>query len=112
MPNSAVFCAQGGDLLGRDLVGDRAVDVRGRDVVVLGGDGQFGPADAPTGQAQAFECLRAGHFVDEMQVDVQQIWLAHRRCGAHHVTVPDLGGEGGGGHGGGLLDSQMVRYAS
>ena len=34
------------DLAGRDRVGDRLVDVGGRDVVVLGGDGQLGAAHA------------------------------------------------------------------
>ena len=80
MPNSAVLLAQRVDLLGRDLVGDRAVDVGGRDVVILGGDRQLGAANAPTGQAQPLERLRAGHLVDEVQVDVEQIRLAGRRA--------------------------------
>ncbi len=42
MPNSAVFAAQRVDLLGRDRVGDRLVDVGGRHVVVLGGDVRSG----------------------------------------------------------------------
>ena len=72
--------AQRLDLLGRDLVGDRLVDVGRRDVVVLGGDGQLGPADAPPGQAQPLERLRAGDLVDEVEVDVEQVGLVRRRA--------------------------------
>ena len=46
MPNSAVLLAQHLDLAGRDRIGDRLVDVGGRDVVVLGGDGEVRAADA------------------------------------------------------------------
>ena len=63
--------AQRVDLLGRDLVGDRLVDVGGRDVVVLGGDGQFGTAHPSTRQAQPVEGLRAGDLVDQVEVDVR-----------------------------------------
>ena len=65
--------AQHLDLAGRDRVGDRLVDVGGRHVVVLGGDGEVGPADRPTGEAQAVERLRAGDLVHEVQVDVEQV---------------------------------------
>ena len=88
MPNSAVFCAQHLDLPGRDRVGDRLVDVGGRDVVVLGGDGQLGAADRAPGEAQAVERLRAGDLVDEVEVDVEQVGFARRRV--HDVALPDL----------------------
>ena len=45
------------DLLARDRIGDRLVDVGGRDVVVLGGDGEVGAADRAAGQAEAVEGL-------------------------------------------------------
>ena len=80
--------AQHLDLAGRDRIGDRLVDVRRRHVVVLGGDGELGSADVPSGQAQPVERLRAGDLVDEVEVDVEQVRLAGRR--AHDVAVPDL----------------------
>ena len=44
-----------------------------------------------TGQAQAVEGLGAGHLVDEVEVDVEQVGFA--RAGADDVAVPDLLGE-------------------
>ena len=79
---------QGVDLLGRDRVGDRLVDVGRRHVVVLGGDGEVGAAHAAARQAEAVEGLRAGHLVDEVEVDVQQVGFARR--GVHHVSFPHL----------------------
>ena len=81
-------------LLGRDRVLDRQVDVGGGDVVVLGGDGEVGPAHRAAGQAQAVEGLRAGHLVDEVEVDVEEVGLA--RAGVDDVAVPDLLGQRGG----------------
>ena len=80
--------AQHLDLAGRDRVGDRLVDVGRRDVVVLGGDRELGPADPAPGEAQPVERLRAGDLVDEVQVDVEQVGLARRR--AHEVALPHL----------------------
>ena len=80
--------AQHVDLAGRDRIGDRLVDVGRRHVVVLGGDGELGTPHAATGEPQAVERLRAGHLVDEVQVDVEQVGFAGRR--AHDVAVPDL----------------------
>ena len=57
------------------------VDAGGRrDVVVLGRDRQVGPAHRAAGQPQAVEGLRAGDLVHEVQVDVEQVGLALRRC--------------------------------
>ena len=83
--------AQGVDLLGRDLVGDRLVDVLGRDVVVLGRDRQLGTAYRAPAQPEPVEGLRAGDLVNEMQVDVEQIGFT--RCGSDEVTIPDLLGK-------------------
>ncbi len=80
--------AQGLDLGGRDRVGDRQQRVDGRDVVVLGGDGQIRAADGPAGQPQRLERLRAGHLVDEMQVDVEQVGFVVGT--PDDVGVPDL----------------------
>ena len=84
-------------LAGRDGVGDGQVNVGRRNVVVLGGHGEIGSADFAATHAQAIEGLRAGDFMDEMQIDVQQVGLAGG--GVDDVHVPDLLGEcGGGGH--------------
>ena len=79
------------ELLGRDRVGDRLVDVLGGHVVVGGGHGEVGAADAAAGQPDAVEGLGAGDLVDEVEVDVEQVGLAG--CAAHHVAVPHLLGE-------------------
>ena len=59
------------DLLLRDRVEDRQAAVGRRHVVIDGRERPLGPADLAAGEAQALERLRAGHFVDQVQVDVQ-----------------------------------------
>ena len=76
------------ELLGRDRVGHRLVDVLGRHVVVGGGHGELGAADPAPRQADAVEGLGAGHLVDEVEIDVEEVGLAG--CSAHHVAVPHL----------------------
>ena len=66
------------DLLAGDRVGDRLVGVGGRDVVVLGGDGEVGAAHGAAGEAEPVEGLGAGDLVDEVEVDVEQVGLARR----------------------------------
>ena len=80
--------AQRLDLGARDRVGDRLVPVEGRDVVVLGRQGEVGAADRPAGEAEPLERLRTGDLVDEVEVDVEQVGLTRRR--PHDVLVPDL----------------------
>ena len=79
---------------GRDRVGDRQLDADGRHVVVLGGDGELGPAHGPAGHPQPVERLRAGHLVHEVQVDVEQVGLALGP--PHQVRLPQLLGQGAG----------------
>ena len=55
--------AQGLDLGAAGQVGDGAEDVVGGGVVILGGDGQVEAAQGAVLDAQAFECLGGGHFV-------------------------------------------------
>ena len=88
MPNSrqllrsvSICCLEIGSAIGRRAVG------RGH-VVVGRGDGQFRPADFAAGQPQAFERLRAGDFVDQVQIDVEDRLLA--RLGMDDVVVPDF----------------------
>ena len=61
-------------------------------VVILGGDGEIRPAHRPAGLPQPVERLRAGYFVHQMQIDVEQIGLG-ARTRTHHVLVPHLLGK-------------------
>ena len=68
------------------LVGHRAVGRR--DVVVHRRDGEVGTADAAAGEPEGLEGLRAGHLMDEMEIDVEEIRLAVGPM--HDVALPDL----------------------
>jgi hypothetical protein len=78
-------------LLGRDRVFHRLVDVGRGHVVIRGGDGEVRASHPPAGQADAVEGLGAGDLVDEVEIDVEQIGFAGGA--AHQVPVPDLLGE-------------------
>jgi hypothetical protein len=56
--------------------------------VVLGGDGQVEPAHLATALAQTVEGLRAGHFVQQVQIDEEEVGLA--LCAPDDMVVPDL----------------------
>jgi hypothetical protein len=72
----------------RDRVRDRLVDVEGRGVVILGRDGEVEAPHLATGLTQAVEGLRAGHLVQQVQIDEEEVGLA---LGApDDVVVPDL----------------------
>ena len=64
------------ELLGRDRVLHRLVDVGGGHVVVGGGDGEVGAAHPAPRQPDAVEGLGAGDLVDEVEIDVEQVGLA------------------------------------
>ena len=55
--------------------------------MVLGGDRQIRSADAAAGEPQPVERLRAGHLVDEVQVDVDQIGFAGVAGAAPRATT-------------------------
>jgi hypothetical protein len=76
------------DLGPRYWVGDRAVDIQRRRVVVLGRQCQIGTAYLPTGLAQSVESLRAGHLVNEVKINKEQVGLTFG--GPYHVVVPHL----------------------
>mmetsp|Transcript_21506 Transcript_21506/g.62977 ORF Transcript_21506/g.62977 Transcript_21506/m.62977 type:complete len:454 (-) Transcript_21506:323-1684(-) len=57
------------------------------DVVIDGGQGAVGTADAAGGQAQSLEGLGGGDFVHEMAIDVQQ---GGQAVVGYDVVVPDL----------------------
>ncbi len=51
-------------------------------------DAAIGAAHLAAGQAQAFKGLRGSDFMQQLQVDVEQGWLA---CGRdHNVLLPDF----------------------
>jgi hypothetical protein len=79
------------DLGTRDRIGDRK-EVVGRGVVILRREREVRPAHTATSHAQAIERLRARHFVQQVQVDVEQVRLAVGS--AYDVCVPHLLGEG------------------
>ena len=80
------------ELGGRDLIGDREVDVGGGDVVVCGRQRQLGVAYGAPGQAESIECLGRGDLVNEVQVNEEQVRLVDGLM--HHVGIPDLLGQG------------------
>ena len=79
---------QGGDLLAAFRIGDALVAVLGRHIVVGHRQGQFGAAHLAAGVAQALKGLGAGHFMDQVAVDIDHGRLARR--GVHQMRVPDL----------------------
>ena len=77
---------QGLDLDARLLLLDPQAAIGGRDVVVDDGECLSRRADFSPGQPQSFECLRAGHLVHEMTVDIED-------AGAIGLAVDDVGVE-------------------
>ncbi|MNI67819.1 hypothetical protein D3C73_1234720 [compost metagenome] len=88
--------AQGFDLGAAGQVRDWLVDVQRGSVVVLRGDGQVDAPQGPASQAQALKRLRGRHFVDQVQVDEEKVWLGIGSFAltlAHYVRVPDFLGQ-------------------
>ncbi len=83
---------QSGDLRGRQRVRDRPgpgdVQADGGNVMVHRGDRQVGPPYLAAGQVKALERLGRGDLVHQVQVNVEERWLAVRA--GHDVAVPDL----------------------
>ncbi len=72
---------QSGRDIGRPAIG------RGH-IVVDGGHRAIGPAHLAAGQPQPLKCLRRGHLVHQLQVDVEQRGLTFGRN--YHVLLPYL----------------------
>jgi hypothetical protein len=70
----------------RDGILDRLIDIEGRDVVILCCDGQIRASYLATSEAKAIEGLRAGHLMNEMEVDIEQIWFT--LCASHAMVLP------------------------
>jgi hypothetical protein len=79
-------------LLGRDWVGNRQVNVGCWNVVILCGNGEVWPAHRTIIDTKTVKRLRAGYFVDKMQVDVQQVGFAG--LAGDNVSVPYFLGQG------------------
>ena len=92
-PEIAGVAVQRLDLDAAFLVVDMGVAARRGGHVVIGhGDGLFGAAHLAVGQAQALEGLRAGDFVHQMAVDIEQAGAVFGLAG--DVGIPDLVIEG------------------
>jgi hypothetical protein len=65
--------AQRRDLPGCDLIDDvEAFRQRSRDVVIDGGNAAVWAANFAAGESQSFEGLRRGHFVQQLEIDIEQ----------------------------------------
>ncbi len=84
--------AQGVDLSLGHRICDRLVDVDRRNVVVLGGNRQVGTAQLASRQAKSVECLGARHFVNEVEIDVDEVGILPLPF-HDNVVVPHLLGE-------------------
>ena len=71
-----------------DRVRDRLVDVEGRGVVVLGRDGEVEAAHLAAVLTEPVEGLGAGHLVQQVQIDEEEVGLA--LCAPDDMVVPDL----------------------
>jgi hypothetical protein len=83
------------DLGRRHLIEERQAAVGRRDRMVSGSDGLARSADADPSGTQPGERLRAGDFVDQMEVDGEDGGSA--RILGHDVVGPDLVDDGAGG---------------
>ncbi len=81
--------AQRVDLRAAGQIGDWLVDVPGWGVVVFGGDGEVWAANLAAGHAQTVECLWTGYLVNQVQVDVEQVWRTIFALG-DQVVIPDF----------------------
>jgi hypothetical protein len=93
-PELRAVLAQRLDLGSRYRISDRLVDVDRRDVVVFDREGQIGPTNGPAGRAETVERLRTRDLVNEMKIDVEEVWLTC--CRTHDVCVPNFFGQSSG----------------
>src|SRR4029453_7955301 len=87
-PELARVVAEGVDLSPRYRISDWPVDIQRGRVVVLCRESQIRPAYLPPGLPQAIESLWAGHLMDEVKINEEQIGLAFG--GPYDVVVPHL----------------------
>ena len=65
--------SQSVDLCTTGDISDWKVDIDRRSVVVLSCNREVRATNLASGHAQTIKCLRTGHLVDQVQVDVQKI---------------------------------------
>ena len=88
--------AQRLDLRARGLVGDevdRAADDVGGHIVILGRQREVGTTQLTPRESKSVERLGAGHLVDKMKVDEDEVGLARLTLAlspGDHMVVPDL----------------------
>jgi hypothetical protein len=54
--------------------------------VIFGCNCEIGPTHGATSEAEAIECLWAGDFMHEMEIDVEKVGFTF--SAVHHVLVP------------------------
>jgi hypothetical protein len=64
------------DLSSRGGFRNGLIDVDGRSVVILCGDSEVGPANRTPRDAKTIKSLGARHFMDEVEIDIDQVGLA------------------------------------
>ena len=68
------------------------MDILGRHIVVFGRHGEVWSANSALCQTKTVKCLRARHFVHEVQIYIYKVWLVRART--DHMAVPNFLGEG------------------
>ena len=84
--------AQSIDLRAAGDICDRQINVHCGGVVIFGCDREIGATHLASSHAQTIKCLRAGHFMNQMQVDVEQVRGAIFPM-YNYVISPDLLGQ-------------------
>jgi hypothetical protein len=59
--------------------------------VVFGCHGEVWASNFATVDAQAVESLRTRHLMNEMEINVEQVWFAG--CALHNVAIPNFLGK-------------------
>ena len=84
----ATILIEGFDLQARHRIGDALCAAGGRHIVVSGGEVGGDTPNFAARQAQAFEGLRAGHFVHQVAVNIKEAGAI--LVVTHDVRVPEL----------------------
>ena len=92
---AAVFL-QGLDLFCRDRIGDWQPARCRRNIVIHSGDRAQRLSDSPSISTQPVKSLRRSHFMDKVQVNIEQRGLPLRR--GNYVRVPNLFKQGASWH--------------
>ncbi len=69
-------------------ISDAFLNILGRNVVVGNRESRFGTPNLPASDPQTFKGLRAGHFMNEMAIDVKNIGFVFQLI--YNMAVPDF----------------------